>query len=226
MTATGIEVDMVRRTSEEEKPQPESYKFENRWLTSMTALINHPRIANRRAVVIITLDNEQLSEQLKALDSSAGRFALEQRITGASGAVSDNAVAFSGSGSGEEFKRLAEVPGTPWSVSFTPSKALIDSISIKPWPLLGVFALSTLALLFAIGLILVRFPRKLDLEVNRAISAAERKTPLELAVPELVVIAKQLRRATLRAMRQVGVAQSGTLPVAEVQESFEAERES
>ena len=71
-----LEVDLVRRTSEEETPQPESYKFENRWLTSMTALINHPRIANRRAVVIITLDNEQLSEQLKTLDSAAGRFAL------------------------------------------------------------------------------------------------------------------------------------------------------
>ena len=220
-----IEMDMVRRTSREETPQPESYKFENRWLTSMTALISHPRIAERKAVVIVTLDNEQLSRQLKSLDATAGKFALEQTVTSTSGTVRSNTVAFSGSGAGDEFTRQAEVPDTPWKVSFTPSRALLDKVSIQQWPLLGAFALSVIALLGAIVLILVRFPRKLDLEVNRVISAAETKTPLELSVPELVVIAKQLRRATLRAMRQGSAAQPSTLPLAEVQENFDVERE-
>ena len=220
-----IEMDMVRRASREEKTQPESYKFENRWITSMTALIKHPRIDDRKAVVIATLDNDLLSRQLKFLDGATGKFALEQKITSASGTVQSQTVALSGSGAGEEFKRQAEVPGTPWSVSFTPSRALLDSVGIQPWPLLAVFAASFFALLFAIGLIVVRFPRKLDVEVNRAISAAERKTPLELSVPELVVIAKQLRRATLRAMRRDAATEPDTLPVAEVEENFNEERE-
>ncbi len=215
-----IEMDMVRRTGNEEQPQPESYKFENRWLTSMTALIEHPRIADRRAVVIITLDNEELSQQLKSLDSAAGKFALQQRVTTTSGATRNNTVAFSGSGAGEEFTSAAEVPGTPWSVSFTPSTALLESLKIGRLPLAGVFAASLIALVFAVGLIILRFPRKLDAEVNRAISAAERKTPLDLAVPELVVIAKQLRRATLRAMRQ-GTTEPSALPVAEVEETID-----
>jgi phosphomannomutase/phosphoglucomutase len=219
-----IEMDMVRRTGKGESTQPESYKFENRWLTSMTALIDHPRIADRKAVVIITLDNDQLSAQLKFLDSAAGKFALEQRIPGNDGTARSNTVAFSGSAAGEEFTRRAEVPGTPWNVSFTPSRALLDSIAMRPWPLAGVFAATVVGLLVAVGLILVRFPRRLDDEVNLAISAADKKTPLELTVPELVVIAKQLRRATLRAMRQGTAAPPDTLPVAEVQESFEADR--
>ena len=218
-----IEMDMVRRTSREEKVEPESYRFENRWLTSMTALINHPRIAKRKAVVIITLDNEQLSQQLKSLDSETGKFALEQSVTNSSGQVQGNIVAFSGSGAGAEFTRSAPVPETPWRVSFTPSNALLDSIAIKPLPLIAVFAISAIAFFAAIGLILVRFPRKLDTEVNKAISAAERKTPLELAIPELVGIAKQLRRATLRTMRQTSPSQSDTLPVAEVEENFDAQ---
>ena len=220
-----IEMDMVRRTSREDKPQPESYKFENRWLTSMTALISHPRIAERKAVVIVTLDNEQLSRQLKSLDGTEGKFALEQDVTSSTGVVRTNTVAFSGSGAGEEFTHQAKVPDTPWSVSFTPSRELLEQVAIQPWPLFTTFAVSVIALLGAIGWILARFPRKLDLEVNRVISAAENKTPLELSVPELVVIAKQLRRATLRTIRQGAVPQSTTLPLAEVQETFEEERE-
>jgi phosphomannomutase/phosphoglucomutase len=69
-----------------------------------------------------------------------------------------------------------------------------------------------------------RFPRKLDKEINRLISAADRKTPLELSIPELVGVARQLRRATLRTLRQSSAAQSSSsLPVAEVQEDFMGE---
>ena len=55
-------------------------------------------------------------------------------------------------------------------------------------------------------------------EKHPVATAAERKTPLDLAIPELVVIAKQLRRATLRAMRQ-GTSVPSALPVAEVEET-------
>ena len=64
-----IEVDLVRRASAGEQTQPEAYKFENRWLTSLAGLVAHPRIANRQAVIIISIDNGQVAQQLKSLDS-------------------------------------------------------------------------------------------------------------------------------------------------------------
>jgi len=56
----------------------------------------------------------------------------------------------------------------------------------------------------------------MDAELNKIVSAADRKTQLEIAIPELVSIAKQLRRATLRALRQSNAGPS-QLPVAEVE---------
>jgi phosphomannomutase/phosphoglucomutase len=216
-----IEVDLVRRASLGEKTHAEAYKFENRWLTSMTALVTHPRIADRKAVIIVTLDNEQIGKQLKSLDSAAGKFALEQEFASASGGPRVNVIAFSGSGDASDYTQRAEIPDTPWRVAFTPSRALLDTLAVKPWPLFAVLAASVVAALCAIGLLLTLFPRRLHSEINLVISAADRKTPLELAIPELVGIAKQLRRATLRALRQSSAPAPSQLPVAEVQENFE-----
>ena len=63
-----IEVDMVRRASEGEKTPPLAYKFEDSWLTSITARVTHPRLTNRRAVIIVTLDNADISQHLKLLE--------------------------------------------------------------------------------------------------------------------------------------------------------------
>ena len=219
-----IEVDLVRRTSMDQQTQPEAYKFENRWMTSMTALVTHPRIADRKAVIIITLDNEQIASHLKSLDTAAGKFAVEQTYSGSSGAASTNIIAFAGSGDGSDYTQRASIPETPWQVAFTPSRGLLETLAIPPWPLYAVLALSVIALLCVIVLFLWRFPRKLDNEINRLISAADRKTPLELSIPELVGVARQLRRATLRTLRQSSAAPSSTsLPVAEVQEDFMGE---
>ena len=127
-------------------------------------------------------------------------------------------VAFSGSGADKAtgFTRYAEIPDTPWRVSFTPSQALIDTLTIKQLPLLGVLALYILAAILAAVIMLILYPRALEAEVKRVISAADRKSPLELAVPELVPIAKQLRRATLRTVRP-GTTSSMDIPVPEVE---------
>ena len=211
-----IEVDLVRSTSEGEETQPEAYKFENRWLTSMAALVTHPRIADRRAVIIVTIDNEQVSTQLKSLDSAAGKFSLEQQYSGNGGAKRTDIVAFTGSANASEYTRYADIPDTPWRVSFTPSQALLDTLTFKQTPLFGVLALSILAMICAVAIVVMRFPRALNEEVEKVISAADRKTPLKLAVPELVTIAKQLRRATLRALRQTSPG-STDIPLAEVE---------
>ncbi len=213
-----IEVDLVRRTGDGEPTPPESYQFENRWLTSMASLVTHPDIPERRAVILVTLDNERISEQLRSLDTSSGRFILEQAYTNATGASSTNSVAAAGSGDAAEFTRRAAVNDTPWQVAFTPSRALANSLTADPRPLYGLLALVLLSLVAALVLLARRFSRTLEGEINKLISAAERKTPLELDVPELVTVAKQLRRATLRALRQNGSAAAAEMPRAEVEE--------
>jgi len=213
-----IEVDLVRRTSGGEQTQPEAYKFENRWLTSLAGRVDHPRIANRQAVIIISIDNGQVAQQLKSLDSAAGKFALEQQYTSSTGVGRTDVIAFTGSGGDKAagHTRYADIPDTPWRVSFTPSQALIDALTIEQFPLLGVLVLYILAAILAAIIVLILYPRALDTEVKRVISAADRKSPLELAVPELVPIAKQLRRATLRTGRP-GTSSSTDIPVAEVE---------
>jgi len=211
-----IEVDLVRRASEAEETQPEAYRFEDKWLTSIAARVSHPRIQTRQAVIIVTLDNAQLSAQLASLSSDVGKFSLEQQHIAVSGKQRADSIAESGQGSDSDHTRYAEIPDTTWRVSFNPSDALLADLDISQGPLFAVLALAIFAAAAAVGFILFRFPRVMDAELNKIVSAADRKTQLEIAIPELVSIAKQLRRATLRALRQSNAGPS-QLPVAEVE---------
>ncbi len=201
-----IEVDLVRRTSEGDETQPEAYKFEDKWLTSMAARITHPRIEDHWAVIIVTLDNEQLSKHLVSLEEGNGKFALEQLYSAfggkAGGKKRIDVIAASGKGKTGSNTRYADVPNTPWRVSFSPSSSLMQELRINQLPLFSVLALVVLAALGALSIVLILFPKKLDGEVSKVISAADQKNPLTLTIPQLVPIAKQLRRATLRALRQ------------------------
>ena len=203
-----IEVDLVRRSSEGEDTQPESYKFEDQWLTSMAARVTHPRIEDHWAVIIITIDNKQIASQLAPLEPSNGKFALEQAYVTPGGQDRSDIIAFSGDGSIGPNTRYADVPDTAWRVSFSPSDSLLRELQLEPMALYSVLALAIIAAIAAVASILIFFPRKLDAEINRVISAADQKTPLSLSIPELVSIAKQLRRATLRALRQTGSSSS------------------
>ena len=199
-----IEVDLVRRTSEGEETQPEAYKFEDRWLTTVAAKVSHPRIEDRWAVIVVTMDNERIAKQLKPLGDSNGRFALEQLYVTPGGQDRLDIIAENGSGSVGPNTRYADVPGTPWRVSFSPSDTLMSTLSMDPMALYTVLALITLSAFAALSVVLILFPRKLKEEIEKIVVAADQKTSLDLAIPELVPLAKQLRRATLRALRQTG----------------------
>lgn len=199
-----IEVDLVRRASEGKETQPEAYAFEDGWLTSLVASVAHPQITDRRAVIIVTLDNDTLPRKLQSLDKDAGKFQLEQSYFSSAGVERSNVIAESGGGEPGPITRYAEIPGTTWRVAFTPSKGLVAELRPSRIPLYTVLILTAVAIIVAVGFIVLRFSRTLHTEVNKIISAADNKSPLTLSVPELVSIAKQLRRATLRALRRSG----------------------
>jgi len=198
-----IEVDLVRRTSEGEKTQPEAYRFEDRWMTSIAQLVTHPRIENRRAVIIATLENASISRELQALDDSAGKFALEQRYISSTGKARTDVIATGGSGGGgsDADTRYAVIPDTSWRVAFTPSPHLFDELAISRIPIVIALVLCALAAVCGFAIVVARMSKLIEDDANRMISAADRKSELRLAVPELVTVARQLRRATLRALR-------------------------
>ena len=85
--------------------------------------------------------------------------------------------------------------------------------------------LIVMAIILALGFLVWFFPRKLKSELNRVISASDQKSTLSLSIPELVSIAKQLRRATLSTLRQSS-SNNWTIPEAEVEtiDSYPPER--
>ena len=207
-----IEVDLVRRASAGAPTQPEAYQFEGRWMTSLAALVTHPRGNDRQAVIIATIENQLLADQLKSVDTSAGQFSLEQVFRSSNGVERKDTIAVAGSGDGKDFAKTVSIPDSNWLVTFTPSRGLIAELTLSPTPLLAVLALCLLGAIGAAIFTALMFTRLLDSQINRVISAADVKSPLELSIPGLVSIAKQLRRATLRTLRQSGAGALTDIP--------------
>ncbi|MEM8715562.1 MAG: phosphomannomutase/phosphoglucomutase [Cyanobacteria bacterium P01_G01_bin.4] len=203
-----IEIDLVRRAGIGEPTQPESYQFEDRWLTSLAARVTHPRINDQQAVVLATFDNQLLTEALSIIDTSAGRFSLQQVYLSPTGRERIDTIATAGSGDADAFAQTTKLPEGNWAVTFTPSQTLVQAMTLNPMPLFWVLGLCVVAAIAGVLLMVMRFSKTLDTQINKVIAAADVKSPLELNLPGLVTIAKQLRRATLRTLRQSGSSQS------------------
>lgn len=212
-----IEIDLVRRAGAAEPTQPESYQFEGRWMTSLAARVTHPRVTNQQAVIIATVDNQLFSDALQSIDNSLGRYALEQLYVSSHGLERRDVIAAAGSGDAEEFTRSANIPDGNWLVTFTPSRSLLNELTLSPSALFTVLALCIISFICAVIFITIMFTRELDTQINKVISAASVKSPLELSLPGLISIAKQLRRATLRTLRQSGSGISAEIPQPQVE---------
>ncbi len=196
-----IEVDLVRRTAAGEFTLPESYAFEGRYLTSLARLIRHPHERGVTAVILATVDNTVIEAQLAVLGDDLGTSELVQTYR-SSNIEKQQVVAAAGKGDERDYTRSAPLGDGPWRIDFTPAAKLVNELSINPLPLLMVLAISAVALLAALAFILLRFPGELYRETQRIASNAAKKVPMELSVPQLVDLAKELRRASQRGVRQ------------------------
>ncbi|AQA17402.1 phosphomannomutase [Halioglobus japonicus] len=196
-----IEVDLVGRTSNREATLPEAYQSDGAWLTSLAQLVEKPGVDSHNAVILATLPNTSINTLLESLDRNAGEFAVEQAYISPSGVEKTNVIASTGSAGDKKYTRRADIPGTAWRIAFTPSDKMISELSGSSGGILVLFALCLVAAIGAFALIAIRVPRTIGNDVNRMIAAADRKSELILDTPELVPAARQLRRATLRAIR-------------------------
>jgi phosphomannomutase/phosphoglucomutase len=193
-----IEIDLVRRAGNGEKPAPEAYRVEDAWLTSLAVPGPEPDDAGRRAVLLLTFPADFLASLLTVPAQAAGQFSLEQRYIGAN---NSQQTVIAGSAGGAEHAARSGVEDTPWTLVFSPSTALLDSLAGGTRAPIVSLLLLLVAGLAGLALVALRYPALLRREVERAGSAASHRTQITLRAPELVPLARELRKLTLRRAR-------------------------
>jgi phosphomannomutase/phosphoglucomutase len=193
-----IEIDLVRRAGNGEKPAPEAYRVEDAWLTSMAVPGAGPDAAGRRAVLLLTFPPDFLASLLTAPAKAAGQFSLEQRYIGAK---NSQQTVIAGSAVSAEHAARSGVEETPWTLVFSSSAALLDTLAGSTRAPLVSLLLLLVAGLAGLALVALRYPALLRREVERAGSAASHRTQITLLAPELVPLARELRKLTLRRAR-------------------------
>ncbi|WOJ97497.1 phosphomannomutase/phosphoglucomutase [Congregibacter brevis] len=194
-----IEVDLVRRVSNNEPAEPEAYQFEGQWLASLTQVTTHPRLPSKRAVVLLTVDADTLEAMLSYPTGMVGEFVLEQRIY-SEGADRDVRIASQGNGAKVAASK-ADIDDTPWRILFVPSPAIVEEASSHVRPPYGILGGLMLCCIVGFLVSMQRSNKALDGELTRIIDGAEHRTPLDVHIPQLVPLAKDLRKLTLRRAR-------------------------
>lgn len=194
-----IEVDLVRRVSNGEPSAPEAYQFEGEWLASLAQVATHPQLPSRRAVVMVTVGAERLESLLRLPGEMPGQFTLEQRVYSERGAR-DVPVISRGSGAGDLTAR-ADVQDSSWRILFKPSATLQESVGEYLSPDYDVLAILLLCSIAGFALTLQRSGSALRRELTHIVDGAEHRTGLDVRIPQLVPIAQDLRKATLRRSR-------------------------
>jgi phosphomannomutase/phosphoglucomutase len=194
-----IEIDLVRRVSNDEPAQAEAYEFEGRWLASLARLAERPDAPERSTVVLVTIDEQQLRDLIAQPERMPGRSTLRQRIYGEG--IDRNVDIISVGEGSENFAQSAPVANTHWQVVFSPSAELVATVSRSARPSYVSLCIVILVSLAALLLCRARARSLLGNEVQRIAGAAEHRTALQLKVPELLPLARDLRRVTLRKAR-------------------------
>lgn len=193
-----IEVDLVRRVSNEEAAEPEAYEFQGQWLMSLAQMASRPGAPQQRAVLLVTLPIEALKDWLVYPGESPGLFVLEQMVFGNTGSSRSQAIAQHGSPAATAAAQTAEVEGTPWRVSFAPSAPVVNELTGNISPDLDVLGIVTIGALIGFGLVLIRSTKTLQSEVDNIIGAAEHRTAMEVKIPQLLPLAQNFRKLSLR----------------------------
>lgn len=195
-----IEVDLLRRTAEGSKTSPESYQFEQHWLTSLSVLVEHPKNPTDRAIILLTFDNSIFSQAMAILNEDTGKSVLQQTYSrGQYTKVND--IAGSGSGGGSLYSAAVDLRFADWKLAYTPSEKLIAELGIDSSSVYQVFALALIAIVATLIGFLKMFEAQLTSQVERVVNYAAVRPDLTVKIPALVDIAKELRKSAQKSTR-------------------------
>ena len=192
-----IEVDLVRRVSNGEDAQIEAYQHEGRWLASIARMTESE--SGRRGALLLTLSETTLQGFLTTPENHPGSFALFQRIYSDNG---DREIEVMGAASGVRSRAArADVANTQWQVEFRPTQRLIEKAAQASAGSLTALLIIALAGIAGTLYVCLDAKRALAADVERIRGAAQHRTPFAVRVPELLPVARDLRRTTLRGAR-------------------------
>ena len=192
-----IEVDLVRRASSGEPARPEAYRHEERWIVSLAQMTTNPQNPEDQAIVLVTLPAERFAPILTLPgESPAGRFTLRQLVNNQQ--VNREIDVLSRGDGDSDFAALADIPNTNWRVAFSPSPALVAELSARVRPDYDVLGVLFIGALVGFALALWRSGTALSREVERVIRGSQHTAALELDAPQLVMLAREMRRLAYR----------------------------
>ena len=192
-----IEVDLVRRASSGEPARPEAYRHEERWIVSLAQMATNPQNPEDQAIVLVTLPAERFAPILTLPgESPAGRFTLRQLVDNKQ--VNREIDVLSRGDGDSDFAAPADIPNTNWRVVFSPSPALVAELSARARPDYDVLGVLFISALIGFTLALLRSGTALSREVERVIRGSQHTAALELDAPQLVMLAREMRRLAYR----------------------------
>lgn len=170
------ELDLIRRAERREATLPEAAVVEGNWLLHLIAPLPGDAQQPVAGTLLVTLDGQDLIKAFSAGDANLGQALLLQKIAGSSPLT----VASLGNGGASPVKEIA-VPGTYWSVRFTPSQQLLKLSEGLPtlWLLvLSVTSIAGLVLAWLASKVLVKaqVPQKVNSKIETADSSPVVKT--------------------------------------------------
>jgi phosphomannomutase/phosphoglucomutase len=195
-----IELDLLRRAADGEPSPPESYRFQDRWLTSFAQLIDHPEQAGAHAVLLATLDNSIFAKVLSRPGGDLGRFSLQQVYARGNFSRAEE-IASAGSSGGNGVAAEAILNSDTWKIVFTPSERMLSAYRFSSIPLLAVFALLAAVVLIAVLVVRSLSRKAVNEEVGQILKLTDSRSELTLSIPQLVPLARELRRLAERQAR-------------------------
>lgn len=190
-----IEIDLVRRVmSETAEAAPEAYEYDGAWLASIAQMAELG--ATERAVVLVTISETALKSMLTPTSDVPGMFSIVQRVYGD---TTDQNVSVARVGTtGSAYASEAEMAGTRWRIRFSPSEGLVSAVSGHVRPDLDLLILALLVGIGGVVVTMISAGGALSRDVKQIAEGADRRTAIALQVPQLLPLAREMRRTLSR----------------------------
>ncbi|MEM8492380.1 MAG: phosphomannomutase/phosphoglucomutase [Pseudomonadota bacterium] len=194
-----IEIDLVRRASNEETVYPEAYQHEGNWYLSLALAVSSLNNSDQKAVVLASFPEEFVKglitypqELGDARGGVPGAFRLQQKVV--SGTVNrEVTISTLGTGSGRVSQR-SEVPNSNWIVEFEASAATVESFESHVHPDYAVIAVLTLAAVLAVVAAVLLARRAIQQQTEVILAGPQKSKSISLSIAALVPLAAALQK--------------------------------